>query len=486
MAGIGIQLNRIFNKQTVMASFHGVAFSVVYTIGPLLIVMGCLLLMYQVLGFNTVGYIERELFACSVIYIFIFSLLITAPFNSVLSKYMTDRVYLDCFDDIRPATYVGIIMNLTLSSLVAIPFYLRVLIVGKVPAYYVFTCYMGYLSLSLVLAAMIYNLIMKHYKNMSKYFFLGMAVAFLLSLVFRRLLHFSISYSMLLSLTIGFMLIAVLEFANILRYFQGNSFNYRGPLAYFKRYWQLGVANFFYIFGLFAHNFVFWTVPWNLVIVNCYVCNQPYDMASAFAMFTNITAAVLFITNTEMRFFGYYAEYTNAVIGGKLDRIEMAKNRMFRALVGQLVSLVQIQFIISIVIFLLAIILLPIYGFAGATMQIYPLLAVGYFISYAMYSGILFLQYLNDLNGLVPSSLIFATVSLVGSLPATRLPLIWSGSGFTLAAFLAFTFIFFRLRWLEKNLDSHIFCRGRILPRGEGEMPPAEVFRRTDQNAQVI
>ena len=42
----------------------------------MLLVIGALLLMYVVLGFSTVGYFERELFACTVLYVFIFSLLI--------------------------------------------------------------------------------------------------------------------------------------------------------------------------------------------------------------------------------------------------------------------------------------------------------------------------------------------------------------------------------------------------------------------------
>lgn len=478
MAGIGIQLNRIFKKRAVTSSLYGIAYSLVYTIGPLLIVIGCILLMYKLLGFHAAGYLERELFSCSVLYIFIFSLLTTAPFNSVLSKYMTDRIYLDHFDDVRPAAYLGMIMNLTFSSMVAVPFYLRVYLVGGVPAYYVFTCYMGYLSLTLVLAALVYNSIMKHYKKVFQYFFSGMLVTFLLALFFCRLLRFSVPYSMLLGLTVGFMLIAILEFANVLRYFRGNSFNYRDPLVYFKRYWQFIIANFMYIFGLFAHNFIFWTVPWNLVVVNSYVCNQPYDMAALIAMFTNITVTVLFVTRVEMHFHGRYAEYMNAVIGGELDSIVIAKKRMFRALSSLMISLVQVQFIISIIVFILVNILLPLYGFAGTTMQVYPLLAVGYFITFAMYSGILFLYYFNDVTGPVFGSLIFAFVSLGGSALATRLPVVWSGSGFTLAAFLAFTFIYFRLRWLESNFDSHVFCRGRILQRGEGKIPPAEVFRR--------
>ena len=42
---------------------------------------------------------------------------------------------------------------------------------------------------------------------------------------------------------------------------------------------------------------MFWTHPWRMIIVNSYVCNQPYDMATCIAMFTNISATTFFISN---------------------------------------------------------------------------------------------------------------------------------------------------------------------------------------------
>ncbi len=478
MAGIGIQLNRIFSKHTVTTSIYGVVYSVSYAIGPMLVVIGCLLLMYKVLGYNELGYVDRELFSSTVLYIFIFSLMTCAPFNSVLSKYMTDRIFLGHYDDIRPCMYVGIIMNLTLSALLGIPFYLRVIFVGHVPAYYVFTSFMGYLSLSLVLAVMVFNSILKHYKKISKYFFFGMLTTALLSMFCHYILHFSVTYSMLLSLTIGFMEIAILEFANVLRNFRTNSYNYRGTLGYFRIYWKLIVSNFLYVLGLFAHNFVFWTQPWHLIVANSYVSNVQYDVASAIAMLTSISASIIFLARIEMHFHERYADYMNAVNSGKLDSIEKAKKRMFRSLSSQMLSLVQIQFLVSIVIFLLANILLPIMGFSGITMQIYPMLAVGYFISYIMYAEMLFLYYFSDLNGSVISSLIFVVLSFAASFASSHLPIMWYGSGFAVAAFCSFSFAYFRLRWVEKNLDYHIFCKGTVLKTMKGEMPPSEIYRR--------
>jgi uncharacterized membrane protein len=199
-------------------------------------------------------------------------------------------------------------------------------------------------------------------------------------------------------------------------------------------------------------------------------------MASCLAMFSSISASVLFISRVEMHFHERYQDYTQAVIGGKLDSIEEAKKRMFRGLSSQLFSLVHTQFIVSVIIYLIAVVTLPIMGFSGMIMEIYPQLAVGYFISYLMYSELLFLYYFDDLTGAMANGLIYAGVSLFGSIAASHFPVIWYGIGFTTASFLAFTFSYFRLRWIERNLDSHIFCRGTVLKQVSEDMPPSDVY----------
>lgn len=478
MAGVGIKLNRIFNKRSLMSSLYGVACSISYTIAPMLVVIGCLLLMFTVLGFDSVGVLERELFSCTILYIFIFALLSSSPFNSVLSKYMADHIYTEDYDDIRPCIFFGLGCCMVLAALLGIPFYLHVYFKGGVPAYYVFTSFMCFLALALVFCSMIFNSILKAYKFISIYFIIGMLLTFLLSLVFHFLLHMSITYSMLLALTIGFLLIAVLQMSHALKYFKNSSHRFRPVARTFKRYWKLVAANFLYTFGLFAHNFVFWTHPWRMIVVNSYVCNQPYDMATCIAMFTNISATTFFISKVEMHFHEHYADYMNAVIGGKLDTIEKAKNRMFRTLSNQLLTLVRLQFCVSIVIFLLANIFLPILGCSGITMQIYSLMAVGYFMSFLYYSLMLYLYYFNDLSGAAVSALIFAGVTVIGSFFSMQLPVIWYGLGFTVASLAAFSYSYFRLRWIEKRLDHFIFCRGSIMEKGSGKKPPSLVFSR--------
>ena len=92
MAGIGIKLNNIFEKNTLTTHLAGFAYSSMSTVTPMLVVILNILLMGYFLGFDQLGFVERELFSCSVLYIFIFALLTAAPFNSVLSKYMSDEI----------------------------------------------------------------------------------------------------------------------------------------------------------------------------------------------------------------------------------------------------------------------------------------------------------------------------------------------------------------------------------------------------------
>lgn len=132
MAGIGVKLTNIYKKNTLTTDIIGAGYSMVVTIAPMLLVIGALMIMEYFLDFSSVGYVTRELFSCTVLYIFIFSLLTASPFNSVLSKYMSDVIYEETYEDILPCYYVGMLLNISLSALVGIPFCIREYLVGKV------------------------------------------------------------------------------------------------------------------------------------------------------------------------------------------------------------------------------------------------------------------------------------------------------------------------------------------------------------------
>ena len=481
MAGIGVKLNRIYHKNTITTNIIGFFYSTVVTIAPVLVVIINLMLMQKVLKFNTVGFFDRELFSCTVLYVFIFSLLTTSPFNAVLSRYMSDVIFEERYEDIQPCHRVGLLTNICFSCLFAIPFCFWEHLVGGVPIYYVFTGYCCFVSLVTVFYNMLYLSICKEYRLISLYFLTGMVTSFLLSLFLRFVCKVSITYSMLLALTVGFFVTAVLEWAKIHQFFSDNSEEYGRVFAYFRKYWHLILINFLYTLGLFVHNFVFWGTDMAIHLVKTFVCNQPYDMATCLAMFTNISASVIFISRVEMYFHERYRAYADAVFGGRGIDIRNTKKRMFRQLGSELMTLVRLQFIVSVIIYLLFVIFLPGMGYAGLVMRIYPMVAAGYFILFLMYSEIIFLYYFEDLKGALLTAVSFCGVTFLASLVAVHLSSIFYGTGVWVGSVTGFVVAYMRLRWMEKHLDEYMFCRGNIMKQAKGIKPSPKVFDLREQ-----
>ena len=114
MAGIGVRLNKIYEKNTITTDLYGAGYSVVVTIAPMLVVIGALIFMEWALEFSTLGFAARELFSCTILYIFIFALLTAAPFNSVLSRYMSDVIYEEKYEDMCNGPITGKMLRFAL------------------------------------------------------------------------------------------------------------------------------------------------------------------------------------------------------------------------------------------------------------------------------------------------------------------------------------------------------------------------------------
>lgn len=459
MAGIGLELKRILKKDSLFSVLSGSAYSTVVVIGPTLIVMAALLILYGVFGYMDVIYTERELLSSSILYIFIFALILTAPINAVMSRYIADKIFEESYEEILPSFYMGWFLSELAGAVVGIPFAVRLVLIGRVELVFVLMSYLFFMALLTVFYAMTYLTATKDYKMIALDFLIGMLAAFVSTFLARNICRFPLIYAILGGMCVGFFLIGSLQTAYIRHYFSISSKNYGGCLTYFCSMKRLFFGTLFYTLGIYVHNFVFWGTDAHLVIAESYYSYQPYDMASCLGMFTNISAMVLFTVMAETKFHDAYQQYNEAVIGAALKDIEIAKKNMFHLLIQQIGYVVRVQAIISFILFLLIIIFLPDYGFAGLEMTIYPSLAAAFFGIFTMYCNIIFLYYFNDASGTFFSGLLFFLGTLLGSLAATELEPQFYGVGALGGALIGWTFSYFRIRYLEKHFDSHIMCR---------------------------
>lgn len=482
MASLGKTIKKSFEKKTISSTLFGIIISSFTTVAPMFLIMGGILILYALLEYNTVIYSERLLFTSSILYIFIFALLCTSPFNSVISRYITDRIFEEQYDTILPCFYGGLFLNLTVCCLVGIPFYVYAVLVGKIDILFIFACFSTFISLSLVFYCMLFLSITKDYTKISLFFTIGVVTMILSALLLVKIFHISVTLGMLIAMTVGFLAIAICECAYIKGYFHSNNEHYFDFLSYFKKHWMLSLTNLFYTVALYAHNFIFWTLDDHIVVEHTYICYPPYDMATCIAMFTNISASVILITQIELHFHERYKAYSEAVIGGRLRDISKAKNRMFSLLSYQLMDVVRNQFIISVILYLLCMVFLPRFGFAGLVMEIYPCLAAGYFVIFLLYSAIIFLFYFNDKTGSMLTTLSFLILTSVISFFARDWEPIWYGIGTFVGAFVGWFIAYFRLRWVERNLDEHIFCQGQLIPVTYETMPSSTVYTIEEKN----
>ena len=74
MAGIGVRLNRIFEKNTLTTNLVGFFYSTVVTVAPMFVIIINLILMEYLLDFASVGYVtKRAVFLHDSLYLYLFS-----------------------------------------------------------------------------------------------------------------------------------------------------------------------------------------------------------------------------------------------------------------------------------------------------------------------------------------------------------------------------------------------------------------------------
>lgn len=463
MAGIGFELKKIYRKEGITRGALGVIYSTLVTIGPMVLVICSILLMYFLLGISSVGYADRELLSTTILYTFIFSVIFTSPFNVILSRYLADKFYSEDYSGILNSYYMGMVFSCGISSIVFLPVGWSLYVRGGVDLPFIIAAYVQWISLVILFFSITYLHATKDYKMIALFFLLGMAVSLILGFFLRYWFWIDVIHSVIYAMATGFFLTSVCCYTYIKRYFYNTLGSYVESLRYFLGYKRLLFANLTYILGLYIHNFVFWTVPGRNFTANTLYSHQAYDMATCLAMFTNISTMISFTVVVETKFHTTYKNYMESVIGGTYRMIIKNKKSMFRTLSQQIAQVFGTQIAITCILYMLFISFGAQWGIDSVTMAIYPVLVVAFLGIFMMYGNLVYLYYFADLTGAVLTGGLFLVVTFIVTLFSKELmPNLW-GLGVFVGMLAGWTFSFFRIRWIERNFDTYIFCDYKVI-----------------------
>lgn len=461
MAGIGFELKKLFRHKGLLFGIRACVFSVCITIGPTVLCILMLTVLQKLLIQWGIPASERELFMGSVLYSFIFSLVLTSGFTMTLSRYISDKLYKNETNDILSSLYGAFNILLLFGGMIGFIFYCF----SPLNLPFKLTAYLLFMELNILWTQTVYVSALREYKKLVNGFSTGVITILLLAWAAGGLGLKSVTGT-LLAVDIGFFIIIAIFAVNIQSHFKYNSGKNFAFLEYFDKYPSLFFIGFLYTSGLYIHNFIFWFSNDGIVSYSTYHFAPFYDVPSFWAFLSVMPAMVKFVVFYETSFYEKYKDFYDSICNhGTKGEIDKLKVEMLSVLTKQLRHVMGFQLVFSSACLLLGKIFFSVSGLNNGSLDLFSKLLIGDYAFIIMFICISLLLYFDDRKG----ALIIAAAFAVSNFFFTAITIyageVYYGAGFMAASFLSLTFALIRLHFFLKKLDYYIFCAQPMVPR---------------------
>ncbi|MCL1836059.1 MAG: exopolysaccharide Pel transporter PelG [Treponema sp.] len=407
MAGIGFELNRLFNRKSLI-SFIGAytAAAMVFT-GPMLLGVVLLFSVRLISAMSGASLHDQDIIVVIITYALIASMLVNNIFSTTVTRYVSDMLYTEKPKRVMPSLHGAITVQLGFGALLYGPF---MYFSGAGPLY-------GALGFALFCELIVvWNLIsyisaVKDFVRIILVFAMGVAsaIASAFILVFTKIDPIA---AMLIAVYLGYGVMALGYYDALKRYFPENEGRPFVFVEYFFRNPQLSLIGLFLSIGMFSHFVIVWLSPFGKPIIGLLRSAPMYDVPALFAFVSTLMTTINFSTTTEVFFYPAYKNYYGLLnTNGSLQAIELAERDMLIILKRELTYLIFKQFVVTLLVSTIGSAILSEASFAGfnaTTRGLFRVLCVGYGL-YASANGILMiLFYFANYRDALVSTLLFA------------------------------------------------------------------------------
>lgn len=348
MAGIGFELRKLFGeKDKPFGDIKAVAYSAVVSVGPW--IMTCLSLNIIIFLAGSIERTSKVVYSSTVLYAFVFSQLLTGPFQYLVTRYVADCVYMKKIHQIR-GTYIGVVkIILTLGFFVSYFFIKGGNFSGNYKAFFVIL----FITMSLLWITMIFISLLRTYSFMIKSFFAGNLISIGAAYIFLKhpvaFLNEPPIFWMLFSYTLGIFLNFLFTSIYILNAFKGENKSNYGFLNYLKNYFSFFLIGLFYILGVWGHIMVNWVMGDSYIVGGVFYVSPLYEVAVFYAFCTTIPSMVYSVIFLETRFYPVYKKYyENILFSGNYREVNRALKKMYDTLYREMLYCMELQFLISL------------------------------------------------------------------------------------------------------------------------------------------
>lgn len=472
MAGIGFELRRLFREQGLVNNVKAYTYSSLTTVGPMILCMLLIFALQRIMSANDNSYLEWELYIATVSYCFVFSIVITSGVSIVLTRYVADMIYGRNYERLMSSFYGVLVVMLPLGAATAAIFLTRV----EADLLYKAAAYLFFMELIVIWLQGVYLSALKDYIRIVRGFAIGVVAALAGGWLIFKYTDIQATTAALAGIDIGFFIMAVLSFHHFRQKFPAaDSKRFFEFLGYFKKYKTLFLTGCFVYSGVYVHNFVYWFGPRGNEIAEGFRVMSYYDLPVFYAFLTVMPTLVTFVVSVETAFYEKFRlYYLNILNNGTIQDIQIAKKNMQRTLIREISVMMEIQLLFTVLSIALGIKFLPTIGFTMAQLDLFNMLALGYFLFILLFVFVHILMYFDDRKGVLAISSLFVVLNI--GMTYWTMHEGYDGLGMFIASFVALAAVIARLLYVLRNIDYFTFCAQPIYQREQKKRKRGKAF----------
>lgn len=429
--------------------------------GPMLLGMVLLFgirLIAKAAGLDLHG---QELLNCMITYTLLASLMTTNCFSMLTTRYVADMLYMDEDTKVMPSFYGSTAIMYVVGGVI----YGVFLLFSGVPNGYKLYCLILFMELVGVWTQINYLTAVKDYQSIIRTFLLAVVCALTGGLLLSRLVS-DLILAMLIAVVIAYGVMLLWYHKLLIEYFpkgEGSSFAF---LKWMDKYPQLLGVGVFMGIGLYAHLVLMWASPVGTCVQGLFYAAPSYDVPALFAFLSIMITSINFVTSVEVNFYPKYRTYFGLFnYGGTLIDIEKAEQEMVNTLEKELSYTFAKQFFTTVVFIVVGTLVIPKlpFGFSEDMLGIYRVLCVGYAF-YATGNCIMLMTlYFADNKGAFLDSLVYAVMTVVGTLYYMGDDNRYYGFGFLIAGIVFVAVSLVRLMLFIRRLSYHVISKQPLI-----------------------
>jgi uncharacterized membrane protein len=347
MAGIGFELRKLLERDSLTGLAQAYAYAAVISSGPwVLSIIGILFVGFMSASAVTPAFWITQ-FQVSVTYLIAGSLILTGPVQLAFTRFVADRLFEKQKEAVLPNFNGMLLLVIAGAGVVALPAVLF-LFPGESVAYRLLML-SGFVLLSGIWVATLLLSGLKQYKQIVGMYALGYGIVMVAATMLKTL--------GLEGLLFGFVLGHFVMFAGmvllIARGFPSPRFIAYEFIERGRMFPALILGGLLYNLAIWADKLVFWFHPdTGQAVIGPLRASVIYDLPVFLAYLSIIPGMAVFLTRMETDFVEYYERfYTTVRDGGSLDELENLRDEMVLIIRQGLGEIVKIQAIAVLVLF---------------------------------------------------------------------------------------------------------------------------------------